>query len=402
MVLTPLLAFDFSTDSLESLRESIEGAGQFWDELWANTFLNSSFGPYQFVLEIATLIAVIATAAFFVQLTRTSLKNNDYIDTFLRLLSASILLILLMNGARLPSNVVYGVRELIEGWNRQILEVEINNTQIKAIMGDILMTRASRNIIAAEFDRCSRMPSPPIAYVPSADPSAVETPEQAQVRAKHQCFLDLRQTAGELLEDANNSGWCFGFCTGLQRFVGRFEQAVDDWEAIIEQEEADLPMTRLAGRDARLEAFSQVVFGDLSARIANQGLNITQNAFLHFIELVFWLSALTTPIVVAVSLFPIQTVKPIWTWLMAISASGLSLVYYVILTSVMAALISSEYTGVQSDIAFGLVFGLFGPVLAIGLATGTALTAVSGMARTAASLIQAAVYTGATAAAALL
>lgn len=383
------LAVNFSHSVLGESQDILTNTSNFWARMWSETFLTDTFTGYQFVVYVARIIAIFALGTFWVQLARTSLKSNDYGDTLTRLVLSVMMICLLMNGAKFPARLTYGIRLAIQGMNQQILEVQYQESSIRSVLQDYVLTNSAREILSAEYKNCQEL-GRPIVPIHVQDFSDTTSAEQAAIAAKHECIGEVAVLAENLIEETETSGWCQGDCNGLVRFARRVQDRIREKEQAYQ--EADLAEQIVMDQSGGLEIL-EVLLEDTLARTTKSIMGHTQIAFLNMMELVFWLAALIAPITIAYSLFPMRTVKPFWIWLMTLSSTGLSLIYYVILIGAMALFMSGELGTATNDVAFSLVFGLFGPVLAVGLSTGTAFTAVAGMARTGASLAGAALQT---------
>ena len=387
--LFPVLAVNFSHSVLGESQEILTNTSNFWGEMWSETFLTGGFTGYEFIVYVATIIAVFALGVFWVQLAKVSLRSNDYGDTLTRLVMAVMMLCLLMNGAWFPARLTYGIRLATSGLTQQILDVQYRDATIRSVLQDQVLTNSGREILSSEYKNCLEM-GRPIVPVHVQDFTDTTSPEQAAVFAKHECFAEVALLAEQLQAEVETSGWCQGACNGFRRFASRVQETIREREQAYQQAELSerIIMDQTAGLDVL-----EVLLEDGFARTTKALMGHTQIAFVNLMELVFWLSALVSPIAVAYSLFPMRTVRPFWIWLMTISSTGLSLIYYVILIGAMALFMSGELGTGTNDVAFSLVFGLFAPVLAVGLSTGTAFTAVAGMARTGAALAGAALQT---------
>ncbi|MGK7911591.1 MAG: hypothetical protein AB4050_08950 [Synechococcus sp.] len=385
----PVLAVDFSHSVLDESQDIFTNTSNFWETMWQETFLTGGFTGFEFIVYVAIIISIFALGVFWVQLAKVSLRSNDYSDTLSRLMMAVLLLGLLMNGARFPARLTYGIRLATSGLTQQVLNVQFQESTIRSVLQDRVLTNSGWEILSAEYKNCQEM-GRPIVPVHVQDFTDTTSAEQAAVFARHECYGEVAVLAEQLQTEVETSGLCQGECVAFLRFAGQVQDRIREREQAYQ--EADLADQILMDQRAGLEMFD-VLLEDVFSRTTKALMGHTQIALVNLMELVFWLSALISPIVIAYSLFPTRTVRPFWIWLMTLSSTGLSLIYYVILIGAMALFMSGELGTATNDVAFSLVFGLFGPVLAVGLSTGTAFTAVAGMARTGAALASAALQT---------
>ncbi|MEM8715597.1 MAG: hypothetical protein AAGE92_07430 [Cyanobacteria bacterium P01_G01_bin.4] len=386
---SPVLAVNFSHSVLGESQDIFTNTSNFWEQMWRETFLTGGFTGYDFIVYVAIIIAIFALGVFWVQLAKVSLRSNDYGDTLTRLVMAVLLLCLLMNGAQFPARLIYGIRLATSGLTQQVLNVQLQESSIRSVLQDHVLTNSGREILTSEYKNCQEM-GRPIVPVHVQDFTDTTSPEQAAVFARHECYGEVAVLAEQLQNEVETSGLCQGDCVGFLRFVARVQERIREREQAYQ--EADLAEQIILDQSAGLEVF-EVLLEDAFSRGTKALMGHTQIALVNLMELVFWLSALISPVVIAYSLFPTRTVRPFWIWLMTLSSTGLSLIYYVVLIGAMALFMSGELGTATNDVAFSLVFGLFGPVLAVGLSTGTAFTAVAGMARTGAALASAALQT---------
>ncbi len=395
-----------STDILQSSLDVMTSTQQTWDEIWEATLSGGSSSsvsvPYFMLNQVAKFIAVAVILYFLFTWGGKMARSNSLQITLPQLLVVIGILALLQGNGESMSHLTLGLRGVINHWRNGMLTMQIADVQVGAAIQDQLMTDSARNFLIQKLQVCEAMPAPSVS-LPSptrpSDPDPPLTQEQQQLYLKMECYQSVRETATTLKAEYE-AQHCTAIpgvqqvCLAFTRFMDSFMESMDDtlaaeWDKILHGNFAIADDTILSLRDFTL--------GTLASLGVKYFLNALQWVFTNLFEMAFWLSAITAPIMLALSLAPAANrgMLPIVDWVITFFSIGLMQIYYVALIGIMAVLMAKVDTAFLSDLRFPLMLGVFAPLIAFALARGGALAAARGLGNAGAQTLTSMLFLGA-------
>lgn len=381
LIVLPTIA----AEVLQTTLSNMQASEQWWDELWRDTF-NNSTDPTQNIS-----IYTFATAARFIlavgmifwlfqygQKMVESKGTAHSVQTTTQFLLPVVLIVLfLSNQAQSSRLLAYGLRDIANSWSNGALNMSIAGHNIRTALSDQLVTQDTKEALGQQAQKCMQMPQPavslPSATRPLRDPNRPLTVQQEQAYEYLTCIQSLGNLAQKRKQEAltkNCTGipGIRGVCGIFLKFINQeIEAAKQIYQTEVDKLTKPFPQNipnpfapTLGMRDFMLGTAASMGYGPI--------LSFTQWLWTNFLEMAMWLSGLFAPLFIAASLIPGRQ-NLFVTWLIGFLTIGLAKLAYVIVIGIVAAQLSDQEAVFLSDMRFPMALGLFAPGVSFAVVT---------------------------------
>jgi hypothetical protein len=385
-----LLAVQGGNDILNRGLNQVQQTYEVWDKIWESTFTSFTTGSsYYLINYIASFVGCIAAMFWLAAWARDLAISNNWYGILPRFLWVVTVLIFMSNHGQRLADLSMGFHALIGSWQTSVLQIQITGNTLQSVLNDQLATSGVKDAISQRVQQCNQLPAPSVA-VPSLTPPADTTnltPSQQQVYAKLACYQNVANDAQQLQQQYEQTLCTGEACPGIARFISNVKTAVQKAESDAQaQGNPGGPVVNFASYNL---AFANVALTSVVDAIIKQVLYSLQWIFANLMQMGEWLTALSGPIALAMSLIPMDTFGlPVWGWLVSFFSFGLMQLYYTLILGISASLIAGAQNETLNDLSFAFLLGLFAPLIATALATGGAIVAIRGLASNGAQLVR--------------
>jgi hypothetical protein len=306
-----------------------------WDSLWYDAFNVNGLGQG---VSGKVLFGVICYVGFvfatgsllFFAISQFKLwHEGNYQEYFLNLVWPLAISILLFNNGQLLANFSFQMRGFINETNQDVLERVAKSVSLQEAFNNLQKTVGARIIVADYIQQCENL---------SGDD-------------QNQCLENVRvQVEDERKKIEEQKG-----DDPRAKIVNTFFSDINDLFLLV---------TSPAGYGVKktleliMPSWESVIFSVLAGMM---------RAYQHFVEIALFLTTLVGPLAVGGSLLPVEN-KPFFAWLIGFFSIGFSKLTFNMVAGLSAVAAAENYSVGGDQIPIYIIFALFAPVLASGLA----------------------------------
>jgi hypothetical protein len=373
----PVAAQDVMGTTLNNMQES----QKWWDSLWETTFTGVSAGNNvsSFIMVNLAKKILLFALIFWLYLFGNSLsKNSNSPDLFHTLgnflLPVVLVAVFLTNNGAGANLLAYGMRQVINETTNGFMDVQISNMQVRSAIADQFITKDTAQKIERRALTCTQMPHP-VVQLPSKERPQNPIPPLTTLQTQAYDYMECIDSLNKLVADEKANAEA-KYCTNIPgvnnacKFFGSYIKKMSASITQIQENEAN---KLLSGQVPNLLAgkmgLNDIVAGIGASLIFNQILSFTQWLWVNTLELALWLSALSAPIFIALSLVPGRLNLTV-SWLLSYLSIALAQTGYIVIVGAVAVMLTSSTTYFASDLRFPMALGLFAPGVSLALFTG--------------------------------
>ncbi|HEY9824232.1 MAG TPA: hypothetical protein V6D19_02205 [Stenomitos sp.] len=375
--LAPAVAQDVMGTTLNNMEES----QKWWDSLWEMTFSVGGTGNNvtSFIMvSLAKKVLLFALIFWVFLFGRAMSKDSNSPDLFHTLgnflLPVVLVALFLTNNGAGSNMLAYGMRQVINETTNGFMNIQIANIQVRSAIADQFITKDVAQKIERRAQICLQMPHP-VVQIPSRErpqnPKPPLTTLQTQAYDYLECIDSLQKMVAD--EKANAEA---KYCTNIPgvnnacTFFGRYINKVINSIQKIQENESNKLLFGLVPSVLKGQMnLNDIVSGIVATLIFNQILSFTQWLWVNTLELALWLSAISAPIFIALSLVPGRLNLTV-SWLFSYLSIALAQTGYIAIVGAVAVMLTSSATYLTSDLRFPMALGLFAPGVSLALFTG--------------------------------
>jgi hypothetical protein len=306
-----------------------------WDNLWYDAFnvngLGQGVGDEVLFGAICYVGFVFATGSLlFFAISQFKLwHEGNYQEYFLNLVWPLAIAILLGNNGQLLANFSFQIRGFINQTNQDVLERVASGVSLQEAFNNLQKTVGGRIAIADYIQQCENLSGD--------DQSSCLESVRVQVEEERK----------KIEEQKGNKT--------LAKIVNTFFSDINDLFLIISSPAGYGVKKTL---ELIMPSWESVIFSVLAGMM---------RAYQYFVEIGLFLTTLVGPLAVGGSLLPVEN-KPFFAWLIGLFSIGCSKITFNMVAGLAAVAAAENYSVGDDQVPIYIIFALFAPVLASGLA----------------------------------
>jgi len=377
LVVLPANAQEVLRRTLTSMQET----EQWWDELWRDTFdptdLSTSISIYTLSTTVRFVLAI-GLVFWLFQYGQKMVEANGMPQalsvTSQFLFPVVIIIIFLSNQANYSRVLAYGLRDVVNSWSNGVMNMQIAGYNVRAAIGDQLVTQDAKEFISLQAQKCMQMPRPAVALPsitrPAPDPNNPLTIQQEQAYNYLECIQKLSTLAEQKKQEALTRTCVFfpggdNACSFFLRFMDKITNSINQ----VYQTEIDkFTEGNIPNPLALPMGLSDFIVGAGAAAAYGPILSFTQYLWTSLLELAMWLSALFAPLFMVSAIIPGRQNLFVG-WFILFLTIGLAKLASVIVIGIVAVQLSEQQTLLGSDLRFPMALGLFAPGVSLAVVT---------------------------------
>lgn len=315
-----------------------------WDAVW-DACLSGSV--YRVIANIGSLLAVISIAFFVVDFAKKWMQGgNDWV--LAELVFPLVVVILLANGGQNLAQATIGIRNIINYYNNETLQLLSTSIDLQANLSSLADYTDATNIVTGLRSQCDGIT------------------DQEKLK---DCLNLTRQSAEEI----------------LSFYRQEHGDTAPDWVRSIQQQVEAAATDPASPPPAGSNPLVNALATQLVAVLVEGFLMAMQAAFQLLIEIALLLTALIGPIPIGLSILPFGA-KPMFAWLSGFGALGLCKLSLNLMTGIVATVSIQSGPDTIDPIITGILLGVLSPVLAFALASGGGFAIFQGLTSAATSV----------------
>jgi hypothetical protein len=371
-----------SQEVLQRTLTNMQETEQWWDNLWQDTFdptdFSTSISMYTFSTAVRFVLAI-GLIFWLFQYGQKMAESNGMPQALSTtshfFFPVALVIIFLTNQGQYSRVLAYGLRDTINSWSDGVMNMQVAGYNVRAALGDQLVTQDAKDVITLQAQKCMQMPRPAVALPsisrPAPDLNNPLTIQQEQAYNYLECIQKLSTLAEQKKQEALTRT-CVLFpggnnaCSFFLRFIDKTIASVNQ----VYQVEADkFTKGEIPNPLALPIGLNDFVVGTSASVAYGPILSFTQYLWTSLLELAMWLSALFAPLFVASAIIPGRQ-NLFVTWLVGFLTIGLAKLAYVIVIGIVAVQLSDQPTLLGSDLRFPMALGIFAPGVSLAVVAG--------------------------------
>lgn len=336
LLIPPVLLVQASLVGGEAVSSAISDSfDQMWDEV-----LNGSL--YGTINNLGLFFAMLTLGFWCIQLYR-KLDQPDARGGASELIFPLFALYFMANGGRNLANLTLGMRNFINGLNREVIETVGAGIDFQGALDTLSGYSSAKSQVASLGNQCNGI---------------------TKLEERQQCLQAATQQANDLIQQYQQANPDPAWVTNLQTFAQGIGQM------------GGLPGAVATGVEGGLEGgLDGAINGAISGfaapllMVAEAVIIAFQGAFQYAIEISMIVTALMGPIALGLSFLPLGA-KPIFAWLTGFWSLGICKLSLNLIAGLVASSAAAAGPTNADTLVNAIAIGLLSPMLALGIAAG--------------------------------